>query len=83
MGTGSALAHRAVDSVMGPRTMTVQHEGAPAESGAASAAAPAAGATACGNQMKAFTACLDSAEGDIARCQFYHDALQQCKRAGY
>eukprot|EP00955_Chlamydomonas_euryale_P060083 357606-Chlamydomonas_euryale.AAC.1 len=26
MGTGSAVAHRAVDSMMGPREMTVNHE---------------------------------------------------------
>ena len=78
MGTGSAMAHRAVDAVMGPRTMHV--EAAPAAEAApmSSAAAP----TACANQMKAFTECLNSSEGDIARCQFYHDALQQCKR-GY
>ena len=77
MGTGSAMAHRAVDAVMGPRTMHV--EAAPAaEAAPMSAAAP----TACANQMKAFTECLNTSDGDIARCQFYHDALQQCKR-GY
>ena len=47
MGTGSAMAHRAVDSVMGPRT--VVHEGAPAQE----AAAPAQMGP-CGAQMKAF-----------------------------
>ena len=77
MGTGSAMAHRAVDSVMGPRTMHV--EAAPAAEAAPMSAAPP---MACSNQMKAFTECLNSSEGDIARCQFYHDALQQCKR-GY
>ena len=30
MGTGSAIAHRAVDSVMGPRQMEVVHKDAPA-----------------------------------------------------
>ena len=84
MGTGSAMAHRAVDAVMGPRTMSVQHEGAPAAAeGAAAAATPAGLAPACANHMKAFTECLNNSEGDIARCQFYHDALQQCKRAGF
>ena len=79
MGTGSAMAHRAVDAVMGPRTMHV--EAAPAaESNAMASSGAAAGA--CANQMKAFTECLNTSEGDIARCQFYHDALQQCKR-GY
>ncbi len=30
MGTGSAIAHRAVDSMMGPRETTVVHQQAPA-----------------------------------------------------
>ncbi len=83
MGTGSALAHRAVDSVMGPRTMSVVHEGAPAAEGGAPAGGAPMAAAACSNQMKAFTDCLNGSDGDIARCQFYHDALQQCKRAGF
>ena len=78
MGTGSAMAHRAVDSVMGPRTMHV--EAAPAAEAAPMASA---GAAACANQMKAFNECLGSSEGSIANCQFYFDALQQCKRGGY
>lgn len=49
MGTGSAIAHRAVDSMMGPRT--VVHEQAPAP---AAAAAPAAGGEACINHRKSF-----------------------------
>jgi hypothetical protein len=75
MGTGSAMAHRAVDSVMGPRT--VVHEQAPSSESAASPA------LACANQQKAFFQCLESAEGDISRCQFYHDALTQCKRGSF
>lgn len=50
-GTGSAVAHRAVDSIMGPRT--IQHE-------TVGAAAPDAATTssvsdACVNHSKAFT----------------------------
>lgn len=41
-GTGSAVAHRAVDSVMGPRT--IQHETVASEA----AAAPASSATSMG-----------------------------------
>jgi hypothetical protein len=86
MGVGSSMAHRAVDSVMGPRQMSVVHEGGAPAAESAAAAAPAMGgaaAAACGNQMKAFTDCLNGSDGDIARCQFYHDALQQCKRSGF
>ena len=50
MGTGSAMAHRAVDSMMGPRT--VIHENAPA---AAPAPMSSSAADACGNHMTAFT----------------------------
>lgn len=55
-GTGSAVAHRAVDAVMGPRT--IQHETVVSE--AASAPAPAAsansftGSDACSIHSKAF-----------------------------
>jgi hypothetical protein len=33
MGTGSAIANRAVDAVMGPRQMEVVHKDAPAAAG--------------------------------------------------
>lgn len=66
MGTGSAIAHRAVDAVVGPRTIHHEHGGAPE-------AAPAA-PVACSNQTKAFEQCLDSSNGDIASCQVRCDA---------
>lgn len=52
-GTGSAVAHRAVDAVLGPRT--IQHETVVSE--APAAAAPlsnAVGTDACGIHSKAF-----------------------------
>ncbi|KAL8541770.1 hypothetical protein ACS0TY_002868 [Phlomoides rotata] len=53
-GTGSAVAHRAVDSVMGPRT--IQHEtvGSEAAAAPASAAPSMGGSDACGMHFKAF-----------------------------
>lgn len=54
LGTGSAMAHRAVDAVMGPRT--VQHEHVGGAAGEAAAAAPQAVPTGpCGEQVKGFT----------------------------
>ena len=54
-GTGSAVAHRAVDAVMGPRT--IQHETVASEA-AAAAPAPTAntlgGSDACNGHNKAF-----------------------------
>jgi hypothetical protein len=44
-GTGSAMAHRAVDAVLGPRT--IQHETVVLEEAAAAPAAPAMNTEAC------------------------------------
>ena len=52
-GTGSAIAHRAVDSVMGPRTMHVEHHGQQ-EAAPAAPAFNGGAMDACANQQKAF-----------------------------
>ncbi|KAL8541771.1 hypothetical protein ACS0TY_002868 [Phlomoides rotata] len=79
-GTGSAVAHRAVDSVMGPRT--IQHEtvGSEAAAAPASAAPSMGGSDACGMHFKAFQDCLNSSGNDIGKCQFYMDMLSDCRR---
>ncbi|KAG8364163.1 hypothetical protein BUALT_Bualt19G0098500 [Buddleja alternifolia] len=79
-GTGSAVAHRAVDSVMGPRT--IQHEAVVSEAAAASGPAAAAmgGPDACGMHTKAFQDCLNTSGSDISKCQFYMDMLADCRR---
>ncbi|MEW5305195.1 MAG: hypothetical protein WDW36_007754 [Sanguina aurantia] len=80
MGTGSAIAHRAVDSMMGPR-------------GGSEAAAPAppqqqqqqyqpqqqSNGEACGSHVKSFSECMSRNNGDMSSCQFYFDSMQQCK----
>nr|XP_043621314.1 uncharacterized protein C6C3.02c [Erigeron canadensis] len=76
-GTGSAVAHRAVDAVVGPRT--IQHETV----GAAAATDVGINNTvpdACGMHSKAFQDCLNSSGSDIGKCQFYMDMLAECKR---
>ncbi|KAH9608752.1 hypothetical protein KSS87_019416 [Heliosperma pusillum] len=75
-GTGSAVAHRAVDAVMGPRT--IQHETVGAQEAAPAAASSAADS--CGMHSKAFQDCLNNFGSDISRCQFYLDMLSECKR---
>ncbi|PPD85743.1 hypothetical protein GOBAR_DD17310 [Gossypium barbadense] len=73
-GTGSAVAHRAVDAVMGPRT--IQHETVVSEA----AAAPAnsfTGSDACSIHSKAFQDCLNSYGNEISKCQFYMDMLSE------
>lgn len=81
MGTGSAMAHRAVDSMMGPRTVQHEHVGAP-EAAPAQMGAPmgaAGGSGPCGEQVKGFTECMTRSNGDMSACQWYFDAMQQCK----
>lgn len=80
-GTGSAVAHRAVDAVMGPRT--IQHETVVSEA-TAGAPVPMAssmgGSDACSNQSKAFQDCVNHFGSDISKCQFYMDMLSECKK---
>ncbi|RZC03507.1 hypothetical protein D0Y65_018258 [Glycine soja] len=79
-GTGSAVAHRAVDAVMGPRT--IQHEAVVTEA-AAAAPAPTAntfGGDACNVHTKAFQDCLNSYGSDLSKCQFYMDMLAECRK---
>uniref|UniRef100_A0A0D9VXK4 CHCH domain-containing protein n=1 Tax=Leersia perrieri TaxID=77586 RepID=A0A0D9VXK4_9ORYZ len=80
-GTGSAMAHRAVDAVMGPRT--IQHETVVSE--AAASATPMANATAsdsCSIHSRAFQDCINNYGSDISKCQFYLDMLNECRRGG-
>ncbi|XP_066386485.1 uncharacterized protein [Miscanthus floridulus] len=79
-GTGSAMAHRAVDAVMGPRT--IQHETVVSEAAAAAPAAPAMNTDACGIHSKAFQDCLNNYGSEISKCQFYLDMLNECRRGG-
>ena len=69
-GTGSSIARVAVGSVLGPSGY------------AEPAAAPpqAAAENPCANQMKAFSACIEQNQGEIAKCQVYVDMLSACKR---
>ncbi|XP_042393985.1 hemiasterlin resistant protein 1-like [Zingiber officinale] len=80
-GTGSAIAHSAIDAVMGPRT--IQHETVASEAAAAVPAAPmgnAVGTDACGVHSKAFQDCVNNFGSDISKCQFYLDMLNECRR---
>merc|ERR1712107_161547 len=71
MGTGMAVANRAVDAVMGPRQTEVvhRHEGG--------AAPPAAAGGRCQVQMEQLNQCMQS-QSHASACQFYLDALKAC-----
>ncbi|XP_050365811.1 uncharacterized protein C6C3.02c [Argentina anserina] len=75
-GGGSAVAHRAVDAVMGPRT--IQHETVASEASAAPASM--ANSDACSIHSKAFQDCVSNFGSDISKCQFYMDMLSECKK---
>ncbi|XP_068656494.1 uncharacterized protein [Aristolochia californica] len=79
-GTGSAVAHRAVDSVMGPRT--IQHETVVGEAAAATPANSTSMGDSCGIHSQAFQNCVNANGTDISKCQFYLDMLNECKRNG-
>ncbi|OUZ99760.1 CHCH [Macleaya cordata] len=80
-GTGSAVAHRAVDAVMGPRT--IQHETVVSEATAAPAPAMnnGGGSDACNIHQRAFQDCLNNYGSDISKCQFYLDMLSECRNS--
>lgn len=66
-GTGSAVAHRVVDGIVGPRHETVKTVDEPTLP------------ELCANDLKAFNECLMRSNNDIGDCQSYFDILQQCK----
>lgn len=74
------MAHRAVDSVMGARGGS---EVAPAAEPAAAAPEYYGSSSQpegpCAQQAKAFSECMSRANGDMGACQFYFEAMQQCK----
>ncbi|GMJ15229.1 hypothetical protein like AT5G09570 [Hibiscus trionum] len=84
-GIGTAIAHRAVDAVVGPRV--IKHETVASSEAAAPAPAPAPNTNtlmnsdACGGQSKALSDCLSNYGTDISKCQFYMDMLQECRRS--
>ncbi|PNH02404.1 hypothetical protein TSOC_011624 [Tetrabaena socialis] len=79
MGTGSAVAHRAVDSMMGPRTVVHEHQEAPAAAAPAAMPMSAPSEGPCNGQVKAFAECMSKYNGDMGACQWYFDTMQQCK----
>ncbi|PKU86496.1 uncharacterized protein C6C3.02c [Dendrobium catenatum] len=80
-GTGSAVAHRAVDAVLGPRT--IQHETLASQVPEAASVPMAniSGADACSVHSKAFQDCINNYGTDISKCQFYLDMLSECRRS--
>merc|ERR1719401_1155297 len=70
MGSGMAVANRAVDAVMGPRQTEVVHR---------TEGAPAAAPVKCQEQQDQLNQCFQRG-GDAMQCQSYLDALKTCQQ---
>lgn len=73
LGTGSALAHRAVDSVLGSRNPDPAQAQQAAQQVAEKPDEP------CNRQAKNFADCMSESSGDLEACRFYFDNLQSCR----
>ncbi|CAK9163639.1 unnamed protein product [Ilex paraguariensis] len=79
-GGGSAMAHRAVDAVMGPTVIKYDTAASPAPIAEPATMNSLGGFDACGGQSKAFQDCLNNSGSDISKCQFYMDILSECRK---
>jgi hypothetical protein len=88
-GTGSAMAHQAIGAITG--SFGGSKSEAPAAAAPAAPEAPAhhqtpapsAGADKCDMDLTAFNNCMKDNRGNIASCDFYFQALQQCQSSSY
>ena len=73
LGTGSAIAHEAVHSAV--RGFSGGSEAPPPQQQQPSFS----GAEVCAGQSKAFLDCMQANNGEMNMCQYYFEAMQQCK----
>jgi len=85
-GTGSAVAHRAVDAVAGPREMKVVHEnqgGEQSNDGTYGASNEVSddysSKNECDSELTDFNKCIKENSGNLASCRFFYDILTQCQ----
>jgi len=77
MGTGSAIAHRAVDAVAGPRKMIVEHQGE--EQDQKSGGGAFDNSNKCSNQYSAFQKCMSENNQSMSFCNFFFKSLSKCQ----
>lgn len=94
-GGGSEVARRAIDGVMGPRTVVHEHQNGeavqpmPAAQGEAVMQALDTGSAQtnrkveqqCGDEVLQFQKCLTDNNNNFQTCSFYFDVLNQCKKS--
>ncbi|KAH7463669.1 hypothetical protein PRIC1_006626 [Phytophthora ramorum] len=76
-GTGSAIARHGVNAVVDSFSGSKEE---PVAQPVAAAPARSSTAAVCASDNKAFLECIDRNTNDVAACQFYLDALNQCKQ---
>eukprot|EP00954_Amorphochlora_amoebiformis_P010003 783176-Amorphochlora_amoeboformis.AAC.1 len=93
-GAASSVGHRAVDAVMGPRSVNVEHKHTGEEKGTPAVPQqqqqqPASSQFNCNSEMTDFnnvgllinnSSCVSSNQGDIGKCQYYFNLLNQCNQ---
>jgi len=89
-GGGSAIAHRAVDSIAGPRTVIHEHQGGEVEQQAARTTLAAIETgddrvnqqveQQCGDEVMQFQKCLRETNNQLRQCSFYLDSLTLCQK---
>lgn len=83
-GTGSSLAHRAVDGVMGPRTVEHVHHDVEGAGNAAvqqqqQFAAAGNNSPVCKYELQDFNQCMSDNNNNLNQCKFFMDQLSQCQ----
>ncbi|KAG0521970.1 hypothetical protein BDA96_08G207800 [Sorghum bicolor] len=78
--TSWALANRAMDAVLGPRTFRIEHTAAAATTTTTSPSD--ASSSPCEIHAMAFQDCINQNGSDISKCQFYVNILNDCRRRG-
>jgi len=88
-GGGSAIAHRAIDGIAGPRTVIHEHQGGPVEQEAAQTTLAAIDTgndrlnqkveSVCNDEVLQFQKCLRDNNNNLNQCSFYFDVLSQCQ----
>lgn len=73
-GGGSAMAHRAVDAVLGGRG----HYPQPVEATQAAQTIVQENLP-CGDQAKSFSDCMALSEGDMEACRVFFERMQECR----
>ncbi|KAI9992404.1 hypothetical protein PInf_017806 [Phytophthora infestans] len=79
-GTGSAIARHGVNAVVDSFSGSKDEPVPQPVAAAPIAPTTKSSAAVCASDSKAFLDCIDRNSNDVAACQFYLDALNQCKQ---